>query len=423
MKTNHTFSVLFWINKSKITNGTAPLYARITVNGKRAEISLKRSIEPAKWVSESESCKGNSESARILNSYLLLVRGEIEKHYNQMLANNQLISAETIKSKYTGKYEKQHTLADAFEHHNAMMKSMVGLGVEEDTWGKYVLTQRKIEAFLKFKYRRQDISLPELNHKFVTDFEFYLKTEDKLIHNTAMKHIMQLKKVVSLAIANEWLNKYPFNNFKCSIKEVQRNFLTQEQLDTIANFQFADIKLEQTRDIFLFQAYTGYAYAEVAKLSPDNLYTGIDGFLWLSIQRKKTRNKTVKKSNVPLLPVPLQLIDKYKDDMLCKVKNTLLPMDTNSNLNTRLKTIAKLCGIKTKLTTHIARHSFATSVTLANGVSMETVGSMLGHSSIRSTQIYAKIVDTRVSNDMLKLREKMGNTATPKIVNSLSVGS
>jgi integrase len=407
MKTNHTFSVLFWINKSKINNGAAPIYARITVNGKRAELSIKRNISPDKWNSKSESAKGNTEESRTLNSYINLVKGNIEKHYNQMVSSDEIITAETIKNRYTGLYEKKKTLIEAFEYHNKMMEAQIGMEVEETTLDKYEITKRRIIDFLKYQYNRSDIALVELNHKFAVDFEFYLRTETHIIHNSAMKYIKQLKKVVCLAISNEWLDKHPFINYKCNIKEVERDFLTQEELDRLIHTPLHDEQLERTRDLFLFQCYTGYGYAEVVRLSKEHIQLGIDGTLWTSIQRKKTRNKTTKRSNVPLLPIALEIVEKYKDDLECKIKGTLLPVDSNVNLNMRLKRIARICKINKTLTTHIGRHTFATTVTLANGVPIESVSSMLGHSSISTTQIYAKVVETKVSEDMLRLKERL----------------
>ncbi|MDX2191284.1 MAG: site-specific integrase [Bacteroidota bacterium] len=416
MKTNHTFSVLFWVNKSKINNGAVPIYARITVNGKRAELSLKRSIAPEKWNAKAEIAKGNSEESRILNSYIALVRGNIEKHYNQMVSSDEHITAETIKNRYTGLYEKKKTILEAFDYHNKMMEAQIGLEVVESTLGKYEITKRRLSEFMKHQYNRSDMALVELNHKFAVDFEFYLRTETHIIHNSAMKYIKNLKKVVCLAIANEWLDKHPFINYKCNIKEVERDFLTQEELDRLINTPLNDELLERTRDIFLFQCYTGYGYAEVTRLTKEHLQLGIDGTLWTSIQRKKTENKTIKKSSVPLLPMALQIVEKYKDDLECQIKGTLLPIDSNVNLNLRLKRIARACGINKPLTTHIGRHTFATTVTLANGVPIETVSSMLGHSSISTTQIYAKVVETKVSYDMQRLKERLLQATNKNVV-------
>lgn len=409
MKTNHTFSILFWINKSKTNNGTAPIYVRITVNGKRAELSIKRNITPEKWNAKSESAKGNTEESRTLNSYIGLVRGNIERHYNQMVANDEIITAETIKNKYTGFYERKRTLIEAFDYHNKMMESQVETGeIVESTLYKYNCTKSRLIDFMKYKYNRSDMALVELSHKFALDFEFYLKVETKIIHNSAMKYVKQLKKVVSFAIANEWVDKHPFISFKCTIKDVEREFLTKEELETLMYAKFSDTQLERTRDVFMFQCYTGYAYAEVSRINRDHLQTGIDGSMWCSIQRQKTKGKTTKKSNVPLLPIPMQIIEKYRDDLECQIKGTAMPVDTNSNFNLKLKRIAKICGIQKDITTHMGRHTFATTVTLANGVPIESVSSMLGHSEIRTTQIYAKVIESKVSEDMQRLKEKMG---------------
>lgn len=410
MKTNHTFSVLFWINKSKMLNGAAPIYLRITVNGKRCELSTKRSISPEKWNSKTETAKGSTEEARQINSYINLTRGTVEKHYMQMMANDEIITAETIKNRYMGVFEKKRTLLEVFDHHNLMMEGQVSTKeIEEGTWGKYETAKQYLSEFMKYQYKRSDLALSELTHKFVLDFEYYLKTEKHNVHNTAMAYVMKLKKVITHAISNEWMDKHPFITFKCRIKETSREFLTKEELIKIMTVELSENVLERARDIFVFQCYTGYAYAEAVRITKDHLQNGIDGNLWCSIQRNKTRNKTTKKSNVPLLPIPMQIIEKYENDIECRIKGTVLPMDSNHNMNIRLKRIAKLCGIQKDLTTHIGRHTFATTVTLTNGVPIETVSSMLGHSQIRTTQIYAKVVESKVSEDMNRLRERLGD--------------
>ena len=333
-----------------------------------------------------------------------------------MVSNEEYITSETIKKKYTGVYEKKSTLLEAFEYHNKMMEGQIGSDVVETTYGKYELSKRTVAAFIKARYKRSDMALIELNHKFAVDYEYYLKTERKIIHNTVIRYIKDLKKIVNQAIANEWLDKNPFINFKCPIKEVERDFLSKEEVDKIINIQLDPI-LDRARDFFIFQCYTGYAYAEATALTKDHLQIGIDGFVWTSIQRKKTMGKTIKKSNVPLLPVALRIVEKYKDDLQCQIKGTLLPYDTNTNLNSQLKRIAQICNIPKTLTSHMGRHTFATTVTLTNGVPIETVSSMLGHSGIKTTQIYAKVIETKVSRDMQLLRDKF-TTDTLKAASS-----
>lgn len=389
-------------------NGTAPIYARITVNGKRAEISIKQSVMPDHWNAKSESVKGSTEEARLLNSFINMIRGNIEKHYMNMVAKEEFVTADAIKAKYLGLHQKERTIDEVFEEHNKMMAEQVqAKTVVKETLDKYWNVKRVLSVFIKQRYHKTEMTLKELNHRFVVDFIYHLKTEKKVQHNTAMTYVKKLKKVVSFAISNEWIEKDPFRNFRCNTNETSREYLTKDELARVMDAKLSNPVLERLRDVFVFQCYTGYAYGEMLRLTKDHFHRGMDGTLWCSIQRDKTKNKTAKKSNVPLLPIPFQIFEKYKDDPECNLKGKALPVESNTNMNKNLKQIARICGIKKNLTTHIGRHTFATTVALANGVPIESISSMLGHKQISTTQIYAKVLDTKVSEDMQKLKRKL----------------
>lgn len=405
MKTNQTFSILFWINRAKKRNGTAPIYCRVTINGKRAEISVKRSIEPEKWDSRAGIARGTSEGTRTLNAYLDLVKGDIHKHYNRLLSVTEFITADAIKNSYLGIGEERRTLIEVFEYHNEQMAQLVGVDVVKATLTKFETVLKKLRKFVKKRYNKSDLFLQELNHQFVTDFEYFLKVDEKIGHNTAMKYIRNLKKVMNMCVTNEWIQRNPFTNFRCANKKVEREILTQEELQILHEKEFSIQRLEEVRDIFLFCCYTGYAFVDVEKLTPDDLLTGIDGEKWIFTKRQKTKQK----SNVPLLPPAMDIIEKYRDHEYCQVKGKLLPVKSNQKMNAYLKEVADLCGIPKNLTMHIARHTFATTVTLANGVPIESVSSMLGHSSIKTTQIYAKVIEKKVGEDMAMLRQKFSS--------------
>jgi site-specific recombinase XerD len=410
MKTNQTYGILFWIKKSKIKNGKAPIYCRITINGKRAEISTKRFTEPEKWSSSSSSIKGKSEEDRTINAHLDNIRSSIHTHYTQLSTLGKFITAETLKNNFLGLEEKERTLIETYEYHNSQMKDLIGIDVVESTLSKYVTVLNKLKPFLKKKYKRSDVFLKELNHKFVVDFEYYLKVEDEVSHNTTMKYIRDLKKVMNMAVTNEWIVKNPFANFKCSYKKVVREILTEKELETFANKEFSIQRLEEVRDIFLFCCYTGYSFVDVERLTPNDVVRGIDGGLWIYANRKKTGTQ----SNVPLLPTAQQIIEKYKEHPYCEEKGKLLPVKSNQKMNAYLKEIADLCEINKKLTMHISRHTFATTVTLSNGVPIETVSRLLGHTKLATTQIYAQVLEHKVSEDMLKLKERMEEKTTKK---------
>jgi integrase/recombinase XerD len=405
MKTIHTFSILFWVNRAKTKDGKAPVYARVTVDGKRAEISIKRSIEPDNWNPEKGLAKGTREESRMLNAYIEQVRNQLFEGYQDMQKQKKLITAEAIKAKFIGLEEREHTLISIFEEHNATMHKTL----EPGTTKNYLTTMFYIKLFLKEKMNTSDIFLSQLNYKWILDFESYVKERHPFDHrkpcgqNTAMKHIERIRKVITIAIKNEWLDRDPFIKFKPTYERFTRQFLTAEELAAIENKMFRIDRLNYAKDIFIFSCYTGLAYIDVYTLTPDNISIGIDGDYWITTFRKKT-DTSVK---VPLLSKPLAIIEKYKHHPWCEGENRLLPVLTNARMNGYLKEIADLCDIKKNLTFHMARHTFATIVTLTNGVPIESVSSMLGHTNIKTTQIYAKVIQSKVSEDMKKLRERI----------------
>lgn len=403
MNSNQTFTILFWLFKAKMRNGKAPIYCRITVNGKRAQFSLKRSIEPDKWISTSGTAKGNSEEARILNTYLNKVRSELLKYYNLLEAKEEFITADTIKNSYLGIKEEERSLIQTFEYHNDQMKELIGIDVVKATHTKFVTVLSKLKLYLKKHHKRSDLFLKELDHKFIVDFEYFLKVDQGIGHNTTMKYIRNLKKVINIAVANDWLAKNPFASFKCSNKKVHREILTEEELTVLAEKEFSIERLEEVRDIFLFCCFTGYAFVDVEKLTASDLVRGINGGLWIYTNRQKTGTA----SNVPLLPPALEILEKYKEHPYCESKGKLLPVKSNQKMNAYLKEVADLCGITKKLTMHIARHTFATTVTLSNGVPIETVSKLLGHTKLATTQIYAQVMEHKVSADMEQLGSRL----------------
>ena len=221
-----------------------------------------------------------------------------------------------------------------------------------------------------------------------------------------MGHLKYMKKVANIAVTHDWLDKNPFQNFRCTTREVRREFLMPEELQLLAEKPLSVRRLAEVRNIFIFSCYTGYAYSDVLKLTPDHILTSINIKKWIMTQRIKTETK----SNVPLLPQVLAVLQKYADDPECLAPGRLLPVKSNQKLNAYLKEIADVCGIKKPLTFHIARHTFATTVTLTNGVPIETVSSMLGHKNLRTTQIYAKVVEHKVGEDMDRLEERLINS-------------
>ncbi|WP_421873041.1 site-specific integrase [Marinoscillum sp.] len=408
----HSFSILFWLLNNRVSKktGEAPIMVRITVNGKRAEIATGKKILPSKWNVNSGRMKGSSEEARVFNRAITNMYMAIEKIYDDLRSKDQYVSAQVIKSIYQGKSTQQHSLLELFRYHNEQIKAQVGQGYSEGTLERYETTRKHTEGFINYHYRRNDYGLNELKYDFITEFEFYLKSVKKIGHNTTMKYLRNFKKIVLIALKNEWILRDPFAKYQMSLKEVKKDYLTKEEIQALYNREFEMERLEQVRDIFLFCCYTGLAYADVKKLTPDNISKGLDGEYWIFVDRTKTGSS----SNVPLLPIAAEIMNKYKEHPMTVNSGTLLPVISNQKMNAYLKEMATLCKINKNITFHMARHTFATTVTLSNGVSIETVSSMLGHKNLKTTQIYAKVVQEKVSQDMQKLKSVLGDLGSSK---------
>ncbi|KFF01290.1 recombinase [Chryseobacterium formosense] len=403
---NKTFNLLFFIKKNKIrTNGTAPIYLRITVDGKAAEIAAKRYIDPKKWDNKSQKAIGYSQESKTLNSYLKTLEQQVYDFHYLMLKEEDFVTAESLKSKLLGTDVSTRMLIPIFQDHNDKVEALIGQDFAPGTLERYKTSLKHTQEFLNWKYKISDIDITKIDHAFIMDYDFWLRSVRKCANNTAVKYIKNFKKIMRLCMANGWLSKDPFLGYKAKIKEVERPYLTKKEIQSVYDKEFASDRLNQVRDIFLFSCYTGLAYVDVVKLSKSHINIGIDGDKWIFTNRQKTGTAT----RVPLLPLAQELILKYEDHPECVNLNVLFPVLSNQKMNSYLKEIANVCGINKELTFHIARHTFATTVTLSNGVPIESVSKMLGHKNIKTTQHYAKILDKKVSDDMLLVREIFKN--------------
>ncbi|MGY3089890.1 site-specific recombinase XerD [Hymenobacter sp. UYAg731] len=406
---SYSLTVLNYLKVAKRDNttGLAPIFFRVTIGGQRVEISAKRSWDPSRWETEAGKAKGTKEDARTLNTYLDTLRAKLNKQFNQLLSGDEPVTAELLKNTFLNKIAPSKSIMEVLNYHNEQVAARVGTDYAPATLRRYRVGLKKVKLFMKHQYQRADMPLDQLNRRFITEFEHFLKTVEGIQHNTSMNYIKYLKKTVLLALSYEWLDKNPFVGIKHSIREVTREFLTTEELARMVEKPFSIRRLDEVRDIFVFSCYTGYAYADVLKLTPDHILTGINGKKWIMTQRIKTETR----SNVPLLPPALAILAKYAQDPECLAKERLLPVKSNQKMNAYLKEVADMCGITKPLTFHIARHTFATTVTLTNGVPIETVSSMLGHKNLRTTQIYAKVVEHKVGEDMDRLEERLNGNS------------
>ena len=410
MNLNQTLSILFWLNKAKTNSkGLSPIWVRITIDSKRVECSTSKQIHPQHWDAKTNQASPKFPEAQSINEYLLLLRSSITRQYNILLASKDYVSAEELKQSIRGEKEEKKTFLQVFNQFRQSLEERKDIA--DISYGRYLrfnILYNKTAAYIQHRFKKSDILLDEVKLNFITEFEHYLRTAQKIGHNTAMKYAKDLKQVTRYAVMLGYLTTNPFEFFKCSYKKVKREYLDQRELDILFQKRFMIDRLEEVRDCFLFSCYTGYAYSDAEALTTQDVAIGIDGEKWIIRDRKKT--DTIE--NVPLLPIALQIIEKYKNHPYCKRKDRLLPMNSNQRYNAYLKEIADICGIKKKLTTHTARHTFATTILLSNDIPMETAMELLGHTDIRTTQIYAKVVQKKLSNDMKILRDKLTVTAS-----------
>jgi site-specific recombinase XerD len=400
----YDLSILFYLKKSKEDKvGLIPIYLRITINGVRTEISTNRKIELFKWDSKSQRAKGRSDEARNLNNHIDNLENQVKRDYNSLIEKNTVITADILSDLLGGENRTKYFLIKIFETNNKLIKKEEGYKYSKRTIGQYKTVLERLKLFLSEDYTSNDIELEKLDVFFIRKFDIFLKTKYSIEHNTIMKYLKELKKVIHFAMQLGYLDKDPFLQYKTTYKQFSRESLTQEELYNIETHTFKIKRLDQVKDIFIFVCYTGFSYSDLFLLTPESITKGIDGKNWIIYEREKTGVR----ASIPILLQAQIIIDKYKADPKCLNDNKLLPVISNQKLNSYLSEIADVCDINKHITMHLGRHTFATTVTLTNGVPIETVSKMLGHTSIKTTQIYSKVVDAKTSKDMEALSIKL----------------
>lgn len=396
------FTILFFIKKSKLLkNGEAPICMRITVNGKRAEIQIKRSVDVHKWNAQKECAMGKDRKAMELNHYLETVRMKVLQIHRELEQDGKPITAEILKRHYYGEGDSPKMLLDVFKEHNRKYRELINKDYVTGTVLRYERTARYLAELIQKEYGMNDIPLKEINHEFICKFEHYVKTEKSCAQNAAVKYLKNLKKIIKMALANKWITDDPFIEIHFKQTKTNRAFLTEEELNTLIKKEFDIQRLQTVRDIFIFCSFTGLAFTDVQHLKPEHITKDSNGEYWI----RKAREKTDNMCDIPLLDIPKIIIEKYRTHPECIKKNVVLPVPSNQRMNSYLKEIADVCGIAKPLSTHIARHTFAT-IALANKVSIESIAKMLGHTDIRTTKMYAKIMDKTIANEMQCMKKK-----------------
>lgn len=397
-----SFRVLFFLKKTRLLkNGEASVCMRITVNGTRVENNIRKSIDPALWSQAKETARGKSRRACDLNTYIEEARIKLYQIFCELEQQNRPVTAHLLQELFFGqeKPEEVRTLLGTMQEHNDQCRALVGTDYALITVRRYESCRRYLAELIRQRYGKEDLPLTEVNGELVRAFAFYLKTEKGCQQNTVIRYMKCLKKITNLACANDWMAKGPFLGIRFHEKEVVREFLTMDELQTIYHKEFPLERLTLVRDVFIFAAFTGLAFIDVQQLAPEHIVRDNNGNLWIRKPRQKTKNMC----NIPLLDIPQEILRKYADHPTCRKKGVLLPVPCNQKMNSYLKEIADICMIRKNLTTHCARHSYATSVCLANGVSLENVAKMLGHSNIKMTQHYARVLDSSILRDMMQV--------------------
>jgi len=397
-------SVLFWLNTSKENDkGESPIYLRVTHNKKRSELSTGRKTDKKNWDPAGQRILGDSESADTINTYIETTRVKIRRIHTDLMLSGEPMTSALITERLSNKPIESHTLSQAFQQHNDRMLSLVGKDIQQCTHDRYLVTYRKFLDFVGQNACYKDVQLNRLTPKFISDFEHYLKVNDGIGQNTTTKHLKILKKVINFAVTNQLTISNPFSAHRCKTTPTARGYLTMAELKVIEDKDFSTDRLNTVRDIFVFCCYTGLSYCDVQKLSLSHILHDESGEDWIVIKRTKNGNESI----IPILPKAKEILDQYKNHPESKYKGRLLPARSNQKMNEYLHEIGTVCGLEKRITCHLARHTFATTITLANGVSTETVSKMLGHTNIRTTQIYAKMTMGRIGYEMEQIKDKL----------------
>lgn len=399
-----SFSLLFYIRRTKLNKfGEAPIFMRLTVNGNRSDASVKRFIAPRLWNSRKGKATEKGLGCRDLNLYLDAISSNILRILRDMELAGEELSARSILDRYLGKnLPERRTLVEVFRAHNEKCRKLSGIDYAPATVSRYETCLKLLCNFLSVHYQKEDFYLNELPQDFIEEFELYLKTNRKCGHNTTIKYLANFKKITRLSLARGWLNKDPFSEYKFHLKPVERDFLEWHELQRLKD-KYIDIpRMAQIRDIFVFCCFTGLAFSDVKQLRPEHIVLDINGARWIRKSRQKTQNMC----NIPLLDAANEILSRYADNDYCQKRGVLLPVCSNQKMNLYLKELADICGIRKHLSTHTARHTFAT-LTLASGAAIENVAKMLGHSDTKMTRHYARILDTSIMRDMQLVAKNM----------------
>lgn len=393
--------ILFFIKRKKeLKDGSAPIYVRVTIGKLSSEFASGKSIDSQQWISVKGKAKATNPNNRQLNKFLEQLEYELREIYLRLKQEGKTISAKEIVKSYKGKEGPKETILSLYNEHNKELNELIGNSVSLNTFKRHDTSARLFQEYLQKVYHTDDMPVSNVSLEVLEKYRHYLMTARHNNNNTTVKYLRNIGKILNIAVQRGLIAKSPMEQLHMKIEEVDKDFLTFDELTRLKEKNFDIPRLEHVRDIFLFCCYTGLAYVDVHSLSPKDIFQE-GGKYWI----KKARHKTNHMCHIPLLTPALEILKKY--DWCRMLKGKLLPVLSNQKMNAYLKEIADIAGIHKNLTTHCARHTFATTVTLANNVSMENVSKMLGHTNIKMTQHYARILDSSIARDMLEVEQKL----------------
>lgn len=401
----------FFLKTPRKPNDMRMVYARITVDGRPKDTSTNQKWDIKRWDQKTERAIGNKEDARVLNSFLDLLTSKIVQYKTELLSMGKAITSEKLISCINGKEDRHNKVLQEFAEHNTEIETLAKIGeFAIATATRYNTALSHVKDFMMFKYKVDDMDFKDLDFEFIKDYDFYLRTERKCNNNSTLKYISNFKKIIIRAIDKEIISTDPFRQFKKKRTKPTKKPITSDQLHILENRSFSSERLTIVRDIFIFQCYTGLAYIDVYQLQKSEIQRGIDGEWWIISNRQKTDAST----KIPLLPKAIEIMKKYENDPLCLQRNSVLPVRSNQKTNEYLKEIATLCDFDFQLNTHKARRTFASTITLKNGVPINIVKEMLGHANISQTEEYAITEELSIGLEMKQLKQKLAALENPK---------
>ena len=398
-----TFKTVFYVNGSKEKNGIVPIMGRVTINGTIAQFSCKQRIQKELWDAKGNRAKGKSRESTTVNFALDNIKAQIAKHYQRLSDREAYVTAEMVRNAYQGIGTEYETLLRAFDKENAAFAKRVGKDRSERTYRKYLIVRKYLADFIKKQYKRTDMAMNELTEDFIRDYCLYLRNKVGLAQSSVWIYSIPLKHIVTSAHYNGKIPRNPFAQYHVDPDHKEREFLTENEIKAMSSIELDNPNFALARDLFIFGCWTGISFIDIKNLTTDNI-VDMNGSFWITSKRQKTGVPF----QIKLMDVAMQIIKRYEP---FRTGNRLFDIGSYNMVNRRIKTVAKRCGIEKTVSFHLSRHSFAV-LAFNYGMPIESVSKILGHTKITTTQIYAKVTNTKLENDISAFESKISGRFT-----------